>query len=512
MQVRKILVLIFCLLTILVGNSFGQSVRNYNINDKIPQEKLQQDLIFLKKALDEAHPTLHWYTSKEDFDHAFALTLEKANRDMTEREFLKILTPLIEYIKCGHTNLNVSKGYLRYLSKEARYFPLAVWISEQEQKVLVRNNNSTDTTILAGMEIFSINKVPAHDIAKKFVNFTPTDGYNITGKYRYAEKKFSSYINYYIGEPDTFHVEIINQNKDTISYALASVTRQEAILINKDKAERRRRQAKEAEKEEQKEAPQKKPRIITYRDNDFQIIQTDSMKVGFMRIRDFEGLFLGSFFRPSFRALKKNNAEHLIIDLRQNPGGFSANAVKLMRFLSDEKFPYYESITLKDNAISFRKQLDQNLLIFLYTTFLTSRVNEDGRHDVYFIRGKNKNNYKKRLNYTKNVYILTTGLTSSAASLFTANMQYQGKAVVIGEETGGGFEGCAGGVIPMLTLPNSKVRLRFPLMQFVNAVSGHPKGHGAIPDHQVDIDFDKFSKGKDNQLQYTFKLISSQKK
>jgi C-terminal processing protease CtpA/Prc len=482
----------------------------FDLNKKIPLEELQSDFIFLRKALEEAHPTLYWYTSKEEMDQAFEITYSKINKDMTERDFYKVLTPLIEYIKCSHTNLSISEKYKNYLKKEARYFPLAVWIDENDHNVLIRNNNTADTTIKAGFQILTINKIPVNDIARKFVEFTPTDGYNQTGKFRYTERKFSSYIHYFIGEPDTFSIQLINFNKDTLSYNLLSMKRKELLEIAKQKGKEKEKKSTE-EKKEQKE-PVKKHKIVQLRNNDFRIIENDSLKVGYLRLRDFDTPWMGRLYRPAFRQLKKNKVEQLVIDVRENPGGYSSNAVKLMRFLSDDSFNYYKNVTMKDNNISFKRQLDDRFVLFLYTTFLVKQQNEKGTHNIRFVIGQNGNREKKRINFTKDTYILTTGLTSSAASLFAANMQYQKKAVVIGEETGGGFYGCAGGLIPFLTLPNSRVKLRFPLMQFENAVSNHPKGRGTLPDHEVKIDFLEFSKGKDNQLKYTLKTISDKNK
>lgn len=492
------------LLIIQLNTTYAQS-RKYDPGKKFHKEELQKDFIFLRKALEEGHPTLYWYTSKENLDSAFDETFQRINKDMTEREFYKVLTPLIEYIKCGHTNLKVSRGYQKYLNKEARFFPLATWIAEENYQPVIRYNYSNDSILKAGYELLTINNIPAADISRKFVSYTPTDGYIETAKFRYAERKFSTYIHYYIGEPETFRIKALNKDKDTLAVSLPPLTRTEIIKINKERAKHREKQ------QEQKPEREKPGKVYTLRNNDFRIIENDSIKAGLLRIRGFEGLCFGRLYRRSFRALKNEDVDHLIIDLRENPGGYSANSIKLMRFLNQNEFDYYSSVTMKDRRFSFSHQLTDNLAVLFYTTFLTRR-RSDERYDVIAIRGTNKVKPRKRLNFDKEVYILTTGLTSSAASLFTANMHYQKRATFVGEETGGGYEGCAGGIIPDLILPNTKLRVNFPIMQFKTAVKTDIVGRGTFPDHEVKINFQDFARGKDNQLNYVLKLISEKKK
>lgn len=51
----------------------------------------------------------------------------------------------------------------------------------------------------------------------------------------------------------------------------------------------------------------------------------------------------------------------------------------------------------------------------------------------------------------------------SVSSIISSNLKGSKRAVFVGEETGGAYNGCVAGSIPIYTLPNTKLRLRLGL-------------------------------------------------
>ena len=93
------------------------------------------------------------------------------------------------------------------------------------------------------------------------------------------------------------------------------------------------------------------------------------------------------------------------------------------------------------------------------------------------------------------VYLLTDGLCLSSCADFVAVMQQNGKANIIGEETGGGFQGNTSGLIPSETLPIGLV-VDVPLLKYHNAVSHTLNiGHGTMPDQEIRPSFTEFIYG-----------------
>ena len=88
--------------------------------------------------------------------------------------------------------------------------------------------------------------------------------------------------------------------------------------------------------------------------------------------------------------------------------------------------------------------------------------------------------------YTGNIYVLIDGSCFSTTSEFLSMLHFHTKAVFIGEESGGGYYGNSSGATPEFTLPNTKVSIEIPLMNYAMAVKGYSfPDRGIIPDHTI---------------------------
>jgi hypothetical protein len=65
--------------------------------------------------------------------------------------------------------------------------------------------------------------------------------------------------------------------------------------------------------------------------------------------------------------------------------------------------------------------------------------------------------------------------------------------------------------MPELTLPNTKLRVRIPLLLYTMAVSGYPEDRGIIPDHPVAPSIADLLEGRDRVMEYTIELINKDK-
>ena len=87
-------------------------------------------------------------------------------------------------------------------------------------------------------------------------------------------------------------------------------------------------------------------------------------------------------------------------------------------------------------------------------------------------------------------------------------LHYNTKAIFIGEESGGGYYGNCSGPTPDLILPNSKVRLELPLMNYSIAVKDYvPKDKGIIPNHNVIPTITDIITNNDVELNFAKSLI-----
>jgi len=108
--------------------------------------------------------------------------------------------------------------------------------------------------------------------------------------------------------------------------------------------------------------------------------------------------------------------------------------------------------------------------------------------------------------------VLTNGLTFSAASLFCALVKGEKNIILVGEETGGGWYGNAGVLIPNITLPNTRLRIRLPFFRLVQSgFRMSEKGSGVAPDWYIGPDWRDILRGRDTKMEEVLKVIRDKK-
>src|SRR5262249_15491635 len=105
------------------------------------------------------------------------------------------------------------------------------------------------------------------------------------------------------------------------------------------------------------------------------------------------------------------------------------------------------------------------------------------------------------------VFTLINGGCFSTTSEFLSQAHFHRRATFIGEESGGGYYGNTSGVVPALTLPNTKLVIQVPLLTYYMAVNGYKAAaHGVMPDHEVKYTIDELLAGTDKELALALEL------
>ena len=110
-----------------------------------------------------------------------------------------------------------------------------------------------------------------------------------------------------------------------------------------------------------------------------------------------------------------------------------------------------------------------------------------------------------------NLYVLTNGQTFSASSLFCNAIKGQQGITLLGEETGGGWHGNSGILIPDIKLPNTGLRVRLPLFRLVQYNHVAKTGTGVLPDVVVPTSYDALLKGIDKKMVVVMEMIKGNK-
>jgi len=495
MGTRYLLALIICTITLF---SCTTGKKAYSPYRKYPKEALQKDYALLREALEAKHPSLYWYREKDSIDRFFDMQYQRIGDSMTEQAFAwHILSPLARQFHCGHTTISLSRSYAKWADgKTFSSFPLylKVW---NDSMAVIGNLNRKDSLMKRGTLVTGINGIRNKDLIRRMFSYLPTDGFAESINYTRLSSNFPYFHRNIFGLSKTYRVQYID----------SSGREREAILpmfeIKKDSSKEKTAKAKTIKPARKKTT--RAERLSVYRS--FEI--DSSKRFAVMTVNTFTKGHLRSFFRRSFRAMRKQNIPSLVIDLRSNGGGHVALSTLLTRYVTRERFGVADSIYAVSKDLGrytrhFRGGWLNNLEMWL----IAAR-RKDGKYHVPYLE-KKKFQAKKSNHYNGHVYVLTSGSTFSASSLFCNAVKGQEGIWLVGEETGGGWHGNNGIMIPQLKLPNTGIRIRFPLYRLVQYRHVPKNGFGVLPDIPVDTDYRFLLDRKDKKMEVVKQLILQQ--
>ncbi len=486
--------LLYCLATVLLSSCLS-SRPTATAGQKYPAELLKQDYHIFRGALEESHPSLYWFTSKEDIDRSFDRGFRQIRDSMTEREFRTLLLGVITPIRCGHTTVNYSKSYSRFLdTARLDLFPLAfkVW---PDTLVVTLNLNKKDSILRRGTVVTAINNRSASFLIDTLLRYTTGDGYSETGRYQTLSSYGSFGVLYknVFGLADSFSIRYIDP------YGLE---RQTLIPVFRPEKDSTIRSDTLLTPEKYTARERRKLRSLSTRN-----IQVDTtLKSAFMTLNTFgRGSGLRSFFRKSFKAIDRLGLEHLVIDVRSNGGGDASNSTLLTQYLSDHPFVIADSLYAVKRSSYYRDHIPFQPFYWLMTTLVTKKRADGNFHFGYFERHRFRP-FRKR-HFDGNIYILTGGNSFSATTLFVQELKGQSNVTIIGEETGGGAYGNSAWIIPRLKLPHTKLNVNIPKFRLVMRKELVPGGRGVLPDIEVAPTAADIRRGVDVKLEAVRRLV-----
>jgi|GEM_PF-65758 len=484
---------------IVLASSCSLQQQKYSPSRKFSPQQLQEDYQTFRNILEESHPSLYWYTPKDSIDHYFEWAKYKLNDSLTESGFRNVLSYVVSKFRCGHTSVRASKAASSNSnSGRNRVFPLNIkaWPaanSGADTVVITSNLNRKDSTFMRGVILKSIEGKPMSLIVDSFFNHLPADGYNLTHKYQSLSNSgvFRNMYGAFFGLKTRFKIEFVDSTGQTKNafvnlYNPAPDTpgRRPVTALPKIPRKQRKKMILEGARS---------LRIDT------------ALQTAFIEVNTFtKHNKLRGFFKRSFRKIKQADIKNLVVDMRANGGGSVTLSNLLTKYIAAHPFKIADSLYAVKNKSSYGRLMEKYFWNRLFFIFLT-RKKEDGNYhfglfERKFFKPKNKNHY------SGHTYILTGGNTFSAATLFTKSLKDQSNVTVVGEETGGGAYGNTAWLIPDVTLPNTKIRLRMPLFRLV-IDKDEIKGRGVIPEVEAIPTVIDIKRGTDFKMQKTIELI-----
>lgn len=449
-------------------------------------KQYQEDFRIFRSSLEECHPGLYWYRTRAQIDSAFDAGYSMAEKCTTERDFNLTLDRVASFIGCMHTGINPSKSFRDDFWKDLRVLPIEVKMLDD--KTYLFKNGSENDSLVAGSEITHINGLPMDSIKQLIYLHDSADGYTTTWSIASKSRHLGWFLAAYLGKKDAYNVRFRSQPTEISLKSLS---------MDQIRANCERRYGIE---------PKEVPfiRLSFQRDLSAAILHVDRFDNWRIKGEKFEFL---DVLESKMKEIVDAGVKNLIIDVGDKGEGNEYFGLKIISHLTDKPYVGYKSIDFTNKKFKSMKHSNTSWLEYLYYRHkLKFRKQPDGTYTIKYVALDPMPS--SPVQFTGNVYVITSGMTASATSDFAAQLHGLGRATFVGEETGGAYAGNTSNFEFAIKLPNTKATLYVPLARYKNNVDQNLFfGHGLVPDHIVIPRIEDLISGVDTQLEYTLNLI-----
>lgn len=460
-------VIVWFILLSFTFNGFKISAQNFS------QEDVLSDLEYLKSSLHQTHIDLFAYTSKEDFDKNYKKIKAEIKKDsLSLFEVTNLFQRVVSKVNNAHTTIGFPvQAYYQLIESDGTVFPLEVVM--EENKVLVRINWSSNKNINHGDELISINGLPIQKVLEKIYPQIPAE--RLYFKNAQLES-FSLPRLYWQVFPESKEYEIeIAHDGQIKNYKLNSI------------------------------------KAIDYESNrhDQDIMKNDwnyrplSTSIDYLRPGKFSGDLekYQKFIDSAFAEINKKNTSHLIIDLRNHPGGDDVFGDYLVSYFANKPFKWSSRFTLRTSEILKKHTRKNSDTTSAYAQSILNHKN--GETFEYNWRAKDPKPNNQR--YQGKVYVLVNRHSYSQSTVTSAQIQDYGFATIVGEETAE-FPNLHASLFDY-QLPKTGITVKVPKGK-IERISGIENGKGLIPDIMIK---EKLASDKDEILDELIYRLESNK-
>lgn len=455
--------------------------------------QVRTDVALAEEAYSRIHPGYTRYADAETMASAWRSIVSAAERNdgMTVADlYIGVERALVE-IRCDHTKAELP----RPLADERRSVPMYLpfrWQLVDDRGFITLADSATELS--RGTEILAIDDRPLAELVAEVAPLIPVDGYTEWAK----RGEISASLEFLGGALDHFGA-LLWEIAPTATLQVRDPGGQEhTVTVQRltfdgwtalDKASGRAANFKDA---------------VTF--------ERIGERAGYLRVDTFvnyrQPVDPDSLYSPIFAAIKTEQRDTLILDLRNNGGGSSDANHRLMAHLIDKKMRAVNDMraatldfdNLREHLWTWDKRaLNPNRLGF--------RKNDDGTYSLRKIMTDDMDVIKPAKHaFTGKLIVLTSTNNSSGSTNLISILKSLGRATFIGEKTGGSAEGPTAGILFTLTLPASGIKTRVPFFRHTNNVETFEHGLGVSPDVFVPMTIDAFLAGKDPALETAIEM------
>jgi hypothetical protein len=322
-------------LTIVLGALLATGIEPVARSDpprSLTREQGREDLLALKRGLEEMHGGLYRFSSKEDFDRRYSTMASTLAAPIPLVDFYRLVLEAAAWSRDGHMEVAESDAVNAEVAA-ASLLPLRFLI--EGDRLVVLYNDSLSETIRPGMEVVAINGRSAQSILATILSGVTHDGVIESRRKLTIGRSFGAFYWLFVDRSAAFLVTV-----------RASSGEQQVIRLAGVRISERKSNATNdlvSERLAALEGP---------RDN-VHLMWIHRTSIAKLRIRRFDGETFLADLAAAFRALRTRETTALIIDIRGNPGGIDENGMLLLSHLVSTPFQYFERIHIRTVRPSF---------------------------------------------------------------------------------------------------------------------------------------------------------------
>lgn len=455
------------------------------IREEISVNELLADFDVFRLALEDGHPGLYDYTSKENMDSTFERIRQKITKPISPTKFLRLLYPVLDSLRDSHTAFYNVSGQ-KDPRVQTEYFDLPVHFGFQHDTLMVFSTLPAYKNLL-WKKIDRINDKTASELQKKVWVYGLGEG-------KIEVEKEWNQMNWFF---DYYKRSFICKKGDSLDFVFSDGTKTRLFY--------------QADINWKEFGPAKVWKTDPMVEN-LELKKIDN-QTAYLRIKSFCFSDVDNdSLRTMMKSITHSSCRNLIIDIRNNPGGNGAYGA-LFSMLTDKPFKNgLGSMVKSNNRYNFLKYVPSYSAID--TVVLFGDHKKIKGKEGYYSMNKTMDKPDKDIHFSGKVYVLTDERSYSASTLFAALVHKYKRGTIIGRETGTSYYQMNAYKSANVLLNNSGLEIHIPLVKNIfddEPDTSIPWGHGVIPDHIIGWTYDEYINNADPILNFTLKLIHESK-
>jgi hypothetical protein len=405
---------------VLVGQFFLAAAQETATDDELPvftPEQIRADFEFMYEGLQSANFDLYAFKERSEFESRYQEFREGFDQPMTRFDAEMAFQQFVALAHQSHTRVESDySGFFAHLAEVGTVFPLDVAV--EEGQLLVTGNASGVIKIVPGERITAIGGEQVADLLPRLTARISAESPEFA--YVLLESYMPLVIWLELGPSDVSSVTIEHANGTKGVYDLSA-----------------------AAEEKQRSGDTDEPFSLEGRDARMLTETVAYLRPGPFSNTDPEASSLDTtkyldFIDTAFQGFIENQAEHLILDLRDNPGGDNSFSDPVIAWFANRPFRFSSEFMVRVSAqttAANQARMDSHpdasgSVSRLYAELFASA--EDGQTVVFPIPEVEPRSAPQ---FDGEVYVLVNRYSFSNAVSAAALIQDHGFGAVMGEQT-----------------------------------------------------------------------------